>query len=94
MERKEISIHEVKLFLALKAAGATWTTSKDLAAATGVAERTARAHMLKLARLNIADLAEVFPAHRYRLAEKAAKRAYMARLLMAVEVFGLAADLD
>lgn len=68
MERNEVSLHEVKLFLALKEAGAAWST-KALAAAAGVAERTARAHMLKLVKLNIADLAEVFPAHRYRLAD-------------------------
>jgi predicted ArsR family transcriptional regulator len=91
MESNEISIHEAKLFLALKKTGEQWTTSKELAKQAGVADRTARAHLVKLVKLNLADVAEVFPAHRYRYAEKASKRnaGYVNRLERAAEVFGL-----
>lgn len=89
MERNEVSIHEVKAYLALKAGG--WMSSKELAKVAGIAERTARAHLLKLVRLGIADQMELFPAHRYRLSDKAGKRnvSYTQRLEAACEVFGL-----
>jgi hypothetical protein len=90
MERNEVSLHEVKVYLTYKAASG-WLTSKEVAQKSGVAERTARAHSLKLVKLGILDQAEVFPAHRYRLAEKAGKRnvAYLRRLEDACVVFGL-----
>lgn len=89
MERNEISIHEVRVFQFLKGGGDKWVTAKDVAAAASVASRTARAHLLKFVKLGIADQAEVFPAHRYRMAEKASKRnaGYMLRLESACEVF-------
>jgi len=91
METSEISLHEAKLYQALEKRGAAWSTAKELAKDAGIAERTARAHLLKLAKLNLMDVVEVFPAHRYRLAEKAEKRnaGYLARLIYAVEVFGI-----
>jgi DNA-binding IclR family transcriptional regulator len=92
MERNEVSLHEARIFLALERAGGGWLTNREIAEAAGVAGRTARAHSLRLVRLGILDLAEVFPAHRYRLSEKAAKRntAYFQRLRQACEVFGIA----
>ncbi len=89
-EKNEVSLHEVKAYLALKASG-SWMTSKEIAAATGIAERTARAHALKLVNLGIFDQAEVFPAHRYRLAQTASQRnrGYVQRLEQACEVFGM-----
>jgi DNA-binding IclR family transcriptional regulator len=91
MERNEVSLHEARIFTALERAGG-WLTNREIAQAAGVAGRTARAHSLRLVRLGILDLAEVFPAHRYRLSEKAAKRnaAYFQRLRQACEVFGIA----
>lgn len=91
MERNEVSTHEARLFLAVEKRGGKWATSKELAAEAGIAERTARAHLFKMVGLNILDIAEVFPAHRYRFADKADKRnaAYVIRLRRAVEVFGL-----
>lgn len=92
MEKNEVSIHEAKLFIALRQSGKQWMTSKDVAKASGVAERTARSHLLKLSQMGIAECAEVFPGHRYRMAEKAAKRngGYLHRLQKACEVFALA----
>ena len=91
MEKNEVSIHEAKLFLALRKAGQKWITSKEVAKASGIRERTARAHLLKLATLGIIECAEVFPGHRYRIAAKADKRngGYLRRLESACEVFGL-----
>ncbi len=87
MENSEVSIHELKV---LKAA-AEWTTSKEIAAAAGVAPRTARHHCLRLVKLGVFDVAEVFPSHRYRLSPSADKRnfGYMNRLREAASVFGL-----
>lgn len=66
-------------------------TSRDLASEAQIAYRTGRAHALKLVRLGIVDLAEVFPAHRYRLSDVAEKRnlGYFLRLCNVVKVFGI-----
>ncbi len=90
MERNEVSRHEVAVFKALAEADG-WITSADIAARAQIAPRTARAHALKLVRLNIVDQAEVFPAHRYRMSANASKRnrGYFDRLTRAAEVFGV-----
>lgn len=91
MEKAEVSIHEARLFRALEQSKAEWTTSAVLAHVSGINPRTARAHCYKLAKLGLVDTAEVFPAHRYKLAEKADKRnaGYITRLRRACEVFSL-----
>jgi DNA-binding transcriptional ArsR family regulator len=91
MEKSEISLHEIRVFKAVKDAG-RWITNHEIASAAGkISERTVRAHTLKLVKLGLIDQAEVFPSHRYRLAEKAAKRngSYLIRLTKAAEVFGI-----
>lgn len=91
MERNEISLHEVKIYRALKDGKGKWLTNADIKASIeGVSARTVRAHTLKLVRLGLIDQAEVFPAHRYRLSDKADKRnpAYTIRLEKAADVFG------
>lgn len=89
MERSEISRHEILVYQAL--AAGKWLSSREIVDATGVAPRTARAHALKLVRLGIADQAEVFPGHRYRVSEHAAarNRAYRDRLNRAAEALGM-----
>jgi len=89
MERNEVSVHELRVFLTLRSATA-WLSSKEIAQQSKVAERTARAHARKLAAMGLCDVAEVFPGHRYRWAEKAAKRnaGYLQRLERAAEIFG------
>lgn len=89
MERNEISRHEVLVFRALSVD--KWLSSKDVAEASGVAARTARAHLLKLVRLGLIDQAEVFPGHRYRLSGHAMQRnrGYTDRLARAAEVLGI-----
>ena len=89
MEHNEISHHEVSIFLVMSKNKQRWFTSKEIANESGVAPRTARAHCLNLVRLGLLDQAKVFPAHRYRWAEKADKRniGYLQRLELAAEVF-------
>lgn len=93
-ERSEISLHEVKAYLALKSPGTSWLTAREIAKHAGIAERTARAHALKFVRLGLADQAELHPGHRYRLSDKAGKRntAYVQRLEAACEIFGVQAS--
>lgn len=89
-ERNEVSMHEVKVYRALEQAPA-WVTSREIATVASIAPRTARSHALKLVRLGLVDVAEVFPGHMYRLSAKASKRnaGYLDRLKRAAEVFGL-----
>lgn len=91
METNEISIQEAKTFRALKAC-TSWITSKQLTEAIGeAAPRSVRLYLSKFVKLGLADLAEVWPGHRYRYSEKAGKRnaAYLQRLEKALEVFGI-----
>lgn len=90
VETSEISIHELRIFRTLETAGGKWLSSKAVAEQSRVSPRTARGHLLKFVQLNIAEQAEVFPGHRYRLATLASKRnpGYMLRLERAAEVFG------
>ena len=89
MERNEISEHECRFWQAIQSNGAGWKTSRDLALQAQIAPRTARLYCQKFATLGLVETAEVFPAHRYRLAQKAAKTnaAYVTRLECAAEVF-------
>lgn len=94
-ERNEVSRHEVEVFRVLHSTGHSWRTNAELAAACrNVAPRTVRAMTLKFVRLGLVDQAEVFPAYKFRLAEKAAKRnrGYIDRLHHAAEVFGISLE--
>ena len=90
METDEVSVHQLRVFLFVKESQ-RWITAKEIAWGANVAPRTARAHALKLVQLEIFDVMEVSPAHRYRLSEKANRRnqAYLLRLQKAQEAFGL-----
>jgi DNA-binding transcriptional ArsR family regulator len=88
METNEVSIHQARLFAAI---GTEWRTATEIAELASVKPRTARHHLLRFVQLGIADVAEVFPGHRYRRAEKASKRnaSAMIRLKAAAKVFGI-----
>lgn len=91
LERNEVSRHEVLVYLALASKRDSWLSNQEIADATSVALRTVRAHTKRLVSLGLIDQAEVFPAHRFRWAEKGAKRnaSYALRLDAAAQVFGL-----
>ena len=88
METNEISVHQVRVFHCLETAS-DWLTNGEIARAARVAPRTARAITKKLVDLGVLDVAEVLPAHRYRMSPFADKRnkAYLTRLRQAADVF-------
>lgn len=85
---KQISHHEVKIVKAVSEHG-SWIDAESVAKKAGVAPRTARAHLKRLADIGIIEQAEVFPAHRYRWSEKTGNKSYLLRLKAAGEVFGV-----
>lgn len=89
IERSEISQHEVLVYQTL--ALGKWLSNREISQVSGVLLRTVRAHTLKLVRLGIADQAEIFPGHRYRISEYASSRnrGYLDRILRAAEVLGI-----
>ncbi len=91
MERSEISLHEVKVYQALKNHPDKWMTNHDIAELVGISERTVRLHSRRFVTLGLLDLAEVFPAHRFRWSSKDSRRnkSYVLRIEHAVEAFGL-----
>ncbi len=91
MEKNEVSLHEVKVYRLFAANPERWISNREVAAEAHVAQRTARAHTLKLVNLGLLDQAEVFPSHRFRFSETASKRnkTYTQRLDHAASVFGL-----
>lgn len=89
MTKETTSIHEVKVYLALKSFEGKWASNHELSRfASGVSPRTIRAHVLSMVKLGMVEQMAVFPGHRYRLAEKADKR-LVRRFDAAAEVFGL-----
>jgi hypothetical protein len=91
-ERNEVSRHEVEVFRALLANASVWKTNAELATeCRDVAPRTVRAMTFKFVQLGLVDQAEVFPAHKFKIAAKADKRnrGYADRLRHAAEVFGV-----
>jgi DNA-binding IclR family transcriptional regulator len=67
-------------------------TNGEIAKVAGVAPRTVRAHTVRLVELGLLDRrAEVFPGHRFRWSEKAAKgnTTYLTRIGEAADVFGI-----
>lgn len=89
MEKNEVSIHEVRIFAAMS--DGKWRTVKEIAELSQTARRTAQHHATRYRDLGLVDVAEVYPAHRYRLSEMASKRnaSYLKRVETARSVFGI-----
>lgn len=90
MEQNEISLHEIKIYRALHDRPEQWLTNDEILQLVGdMSGRTVRAKTSKFVALGMVDVAEVFPAHRYRWSKKAKQRnaAYLQRLQHADEVF-------
>lgn len=90
-ETNEISIQQARAFRFLQDAKGRWVTSRELAVGARVAPRSARMYVRLFVDVGIADQAELFPGHRYRLSVKAAKRntGYLQRIEAACAVFGI-----
>jgi hypothetical protein len=88
MESRSISIQEIRIYQALVAHAGQWLTNREIAEEAAVAERTSRAHTAHFVQLGIAEVAELFPAHRYRLKDRAGvtDTSYIDRLEQAVAV--------
>ena len=88
MEKNEVSLHMLKVYLYAESRK-DWFTAKDCAKTCSLSDRTGRAHCKRLTDLGVFDLAEVFPAHRYKLSDLADKRnkAMVLRLEHARTVF-------
>lgn len=91
MEKNEISAQEVSVWNVFKSNPNKWLSNKEIQGLSeNVALRTIRAYTLKMVKLGLIDVAEVFPSHRYQISEKHSKRntGYSLRLEKASEVFG------
>lgn len=92
METNEISLHQFKVYDFLRRSK-SWVTMKDAVQATGVARETVGVHLRRFVSMGIADQAEVWPGHRFRLSGMADKRnkSIIERFEAAREIFGEAA---
>jgi hypothetical protein len=89
-ERGTVSLHEVKVWLALRGKPGQWRTNDEIAKEAGVKVRTARQYTFRLAKLGLLERAETFPAYKFRWANKVAEpNAYQQRIEAAIEPFGL-----
>jgi predicted transcriptional regulator len=90
-ERRTVSLHEVKVFLALRDKPGHWLTNDEIAKESGVKIRTARQYTLRLVKQGLLERAETFPAYKFRWATKGVEpNAYQQRIEAAIEPFGLA----
>lgn len=92
IEKNEISIQEAKFYATIKNISKDrWVTAREVKDMAEIGGSSSRIYALKLTKLGILDLAEVWPAHRYRVSDKASKRnkAYLQRLENALEVFSI-----
>jgi DNA-binding IclR family transcriptional regulator len=65
------SLHEAKVWLALRGRHGHWVTNDEIAKESGVKVRTVRQYTLQLVKQGVLERAETFPAYRFRLASKA-----------------------
>jgi hypothetical protein len=93
VERNEVSLHEVKIYLVLFGHQDRWLSNTEILTliGNGVSRRTIVGHTNRLFQLRLVDRAEVFPAHRFRWSPHAEQRngGYARRLKEASIVFGL-----
>jgi hypothetical protein len=89
-----ISPHEVRVYEAVRDAGAAGVSAGEIAARSpGFAKRTIRSHLTEMVRRGAVERCDVFPSPLYRLNPNAEDKcpAYLARLREAAERFGQAA---
>lgn len=92
MDRKKISRHEVEVFHLLHLDLEKWHSVQDLAAALkdkNIADRTVRLHVSRFAQAGLLEIAEIFPAKRYRLMAKGGDVDYRAKLEQTEAILGL-----
>ncbi len=87
MATVEVSIELYRVFRLMTARPKQWFTSAEVAKGARVAPRTASHHLVRMTKLRLLDVAEVFP-RKYKLSPLAKKRnkAMWERLTRATEV--------
>jgi DNA-binding MarR family transcriptional regulator len=89
----EISPHQVRVYLAAKAAmpPEDWLTTTEIAARTKVARRTVSLHCSRMVEQGVFEVRELFLGYRYRLAKKVGKEelTHVKSLEEAAKIFGL-----
>ena len=96
MESIRISVHEAKIFAALKSTDQCWLTNQEISARIkDVQLRTIRLHTNKLAKLGLLEQAELFPGYKYRVSDKAQQRnpKYLVRLAEAAKLHGISRNI-
>jgi len=88
VETNEISLHQFKIYDALKKSQ-EWLSMKDIVKQTGAARGTVGQHLRRFIKLGLVDQAEVWPGHRFRLSPHAEKRnkSLMERLEQSGKIF-------
>lgn len=92
MGSKKISRHEVEVFHLLRLDREKWYSVQDLAAALkekNIADRTVRLHVSRFAQAGLLEIAEIFPAKRYRLSEKGGDAGFRSKLEQTAAILGL-----
>lgn len=69
MDNSQISVHEIRAYLAFKENKNSWFTSKELAEKAHIAERTSRLYVREFAEQGTVELMKVFPGYRYKFAK-------------------------
>jgi DNA-binding IscR family transcriptional regulator len=90
MQGIEISTQQVRAYRALQAADGQWITSRAIAQAANIAERTARGIAKKLTEFGLVEARTTASGNFYRLScNNTHNRDYLVRLEQTAEVMGL-----
>jgi predicted transcriptional regulator len=89
MKTQEVSVSEaeIRVWNAI-ARGHVWMTSKEIAVAANVADRTSREFLLRFAEVGVVERAKISSGYRYRL-DTRAERSYFDRLRRGARILGL-----
>jgi predicted transcriptional regulator of viral defense system len=86
----KVSLHEAKVFLALRGKPDQWLTNDEIAKDSEVSTRTARQYTARFVKHGLLERAETFPAYKFRWATEGTEpNPYRQRIEVAIEVFGL-----
>jgi DNA-binding IclR family transcriptional regulator len=83
---KEVSQHLIKIIDYLQTRE-EWITVREVARETGCSPYTVRAHLRRLSRMSMVDVARLHPEFRYKWLEKAQYHPFWQRLIEAKAAF-------
>jgi hypothetical protein len=87
--KNTVSLHEVKVWLALRGKPGQWLTNDEIAKEAGVKARTARQYTFRFVKQGLLENAETFPAYRFRLLASVTElNPYRQRIEAVTEAFG------